>query len=484
MKLSIVPEPLSIKMREGTSSKDTKIKEVINFSMQAEEYRIDISEECIQLESGSESGLVFAKATLDQIILQYPEQLPCLTIKDNPAYEWRSFQIDCARHFIPVEELKKMISMSAHFKLNKFHWHFSDDQGWRIECNKYPLLHEIGAMRKGDHFGQYHSDEVETAYYTRTEVKEIVAFSKSLGVDVVPEVDMPGHVTAILAAYPNLSCFGNQVEVGSSAGIYKDIFCPGKEESFSFMEGLLEDLMELFPGKYFHIGGDETPKERWKSCPSCQKRMFEEGLSTVQQLQGYFENRAIAFLKSKGRTAIVWNEAANGGNLDPDSVIQLWTDDKDQVVKKHLENGGKVIVSPMMNSYCDYPYGFISLNSMYDLKPLPAELSGAKEESFIGIECLVWTEFIRDSNKLEEMCWPRFAASAEVGWCGSRKPGYEDFRERMEIIYPVFEQHGIKATSSEGWVPSEEETGKQIAAFKMNFSVAAMQEFKEAQQHI
>lgn len=472
MRVSIIPEPKEIIAHEESTT-NAEIKErKQNPSMQEEEYCLRVQPEGVRIEGGSEKAFLYAEATLEQILLQCGEQLPCLTIRDYPAYLWRSFHIDCARHYFPVEELKKMIRMSAHFKLNKFHWHFADDQGWRIECKKYPLLHEVGAVRRGDHMGCYHSEEIEERYYTREEVREIVSYCGKLGIDVVPEVDMPGHVTAILAAYPQLGCKGEAIAVETKAGIFPDILCAGKEETFAFIENLLDDLLELFPGKYIHIGGDEAPKERWSKCPLCQKRMKEEGLASLQELQGYMENRIAAYLKERGRTVIVWNEAAYGGNLYPDTIIQLWTDDKENRVGQHLERGGRAILSIVKHCYCDYPYGVTSLEEVYRLE-MGSKESKKLGNGLIGTECLAWAEHIRDDKKLENLCWPRYAASAEVGWRGDDRPGYPSFEKRMKVLYPVFEKYGIHATEPSGWVPSAEEARRQRAEFQKNFSEEA-----------
>lgn len=469
MKVSVIPSPKSLLLQEGTASPALPVQKRVNQQLGKEAYRLVISPEEILLEGGSDSALLYGESTLEQLKLQNPQSLPCLIIEDEPAYEWRSFHIDCGRHFIPVEELKKMIRMSAHFKLNKFHWHLTEDQGWRIECNRYPLLHQIGSVRKGDHFGNYCSDEPEGGYYTREEIKDIVAYCATLGIDVVPEIDMPGHVSSVLAAYPELGCTGKPIEVETTAGIFPDIFCAGKEEVFTFIENLLDDVLELFPYEYFHIGGDEAPKERWNQCPHCQKRMRELGYTDPRQLQGYVENRIAAYLHKRGRTPIVWNEAADGGNLDQNVMMQLWTEDKEHRVAEHLHRGGKVILSNFFNCYCDYPYGLISLKDVYGLDMAPADLEGTDPKLIAGTECLIWTEFIRDRTRMEKLCWPRYAASAEVGWCGIGRPGYDDFTSRLENVLPIFDQYGIAYTEKESWVPNKELKNQQLREFSKNY---------------
>lgn len=483
VEIGIIPEPKKI-LPGGEGCAGHVIREnKLNPAFGEEEYRLQLKADGIWIEGGSEKACLYAEMSLEQIRLQCGEDLPCLTVEDSPEYSWRAFHIDCARHFIPAEELKKMIRMAAHFKFNKFHWHFSDDQGWRIECRRYPLLHEVGAVRKGDHMGNYDSEETEDRYYTRDQVREIVAYCKELGVEVIPEVDMPGHVTALLAAYPRYGCRGEQIPVETRAGIFRDILCAGKEETFEFIKGLLDDLLELFPGTYFHIGGDEAPKEYWSSCPLCRKRMEEEGLSTLQELQGYMENRITAYLKSRGRTVIVWNEAAYGGNLDPDTIVQLWTEDKENRLGAHMEKGGSAVISIVKNCYCDYPYGITSLQDVYELDACPEGLAKA-EKGILGTECLIWTEHIRDMEKLETMCWPRYAASAEAGWCGQKRPGYVSFEGRMKRLFPVFERYGIHAEKVSGWVPPKEEAERQKAEFEKNFSAEDRQEVEKMQEII
>lgn len=480
MNVSIIPAPKQIQMHKGFATSSDTEKRIVG-EMSEEEYRVQITEKKIVLEGGSETALCYAKATLEQTKQQFPEKLPCMSVEDESAFSYRSFHIDCARHFFPIAQLKKMIGMAAYFKLNQFHWHFCDDQGWRIESKVFPRLHEIGALRKGDHFGNYSSEETEHFYYTQDEVKEIVEFCRERGIDVVPEMDIPGHVSAILAAYPQIGCTGEPVEVRTKPGIFREILCAGKEETYVFLETLIGELLELFPGTYFHIGGDETPKTSWSACPHCNKRMKNKGLENYQQLQGEFCNRIAAFLSRHGRKVICWSDAAYGGNLDPSVILQYWTEDKTGQVREHTKKGGKVILSPMMNAYCDYPHAFISTKAVHDLDTMPTDLP---VENILGTECLVWTEYIRDNNWLESRAWPRFCASAEAGWCGVDKPDYEDFCRRLKVLFPAFAAHGICATDEEGWSPSMEEGIVELMIFKSNFTDAIKEEYTKMQEEI
>ena len=490
---AVVPCPRKLTLTSGTVSSPCHPTEHLSSELAPEAYAIHITPEGIRVEAGSRTGLQYAGYTLCQLRMQYRDSLPCMEISDAPAKSYRSFHMDSARHFIPVDELKKMISICAFFKLNKFHWHVSDDQGWRIESLAFPLLHQVGGRRKGDHFGTYASDQEEYHYYTREQVREIVSFCQDLGIEVVPEIDMPGHTTALLAAYPQYSCSGNSVEVATGAGIFSDILCPGKEETFSFIEALLDEMCELFPGRYFHIGGDEAPKSSWKSCPHCRRRMEEEHLENLQQLQGYFCNRAARHLKEKGKTVIVWNEASMGGNLDTDLVMQVWNDGKapgsDRVTtlaKEYLQRGGRLIMSPFSYAYCDYPYAFHSLKKMYGFSFVPYGMDTLTEEEYsriLGSESLLWSEFIRDAATRERLAWPRFASGAEISWAGAAGD-YKDFTLRLKAIFPVFAEYNIAAEPPEGWVPGPVETVKQLAEFKKRFSRESIEKIKHHQDEI
>lgn len=484
MSISIVPQPKSIKMLDGCAAYDTKCECTINETLPQQAYELQITPKLIEIRAGSAQGIKYGKATLKQLEICGDGSYPCLRIEDGPSFPWRSFHMDCARHFMPMEEIKKMVRMAALFKFNRFHWHISDDQGWRIESERYPGLHKVGSERQGDHFGAYSSDAREGGYYTKAQVRELVALCDELGIQIVPEIDMPGHVSAILAAYPELGCTGEPVKVGTTAGIFWDILCAGKESTYEFIENLLDELLELFPGDTFHIGGDEAPKAHWKDCPHCREKMARLGLETVGQLQGYMSNRIADYLKKKGRCAIAWNEAAYGGNLNRDTILQLWTEDKSGKVSEHLQAGGKVVLSEMLHSYCDYPYAFISLKSVYDADLASPALAGGNAESIMGTECLAWSEYIRDEKTLESKCWPRYAASAEVGWCADTRPGYASFEARMKALFPIFAKYGIEATGPDGWIPKGQAALEQVAAFRKNFSKEVLEGFAKAQEEV
>ncbi len=470
MQWNLIPKPRTVIPAEGSVSADTAVAEAIDPALPRESYVLKIGEG-ISLTAGSEQGLIWGRNTLAQLKRQFPEALPRAIIEDGPAYPIRSFHLDSARHMLPLSELKKMVKTASYFKLNTLHWHISDDQGWRIECKTFPRLHEIGAYRKGDHFGGFRSDAVEGGYYTREEVRDFVAYCGELGIQVIPEVDIPGHVTAILAAYPHLSCRGEPMEVVTRAAITEDILCVGRDEVFDFVENLFDDLLELFPAPWFHIGGDEAPKNRWQECPHCRRRMEEEGLDNLRQLQGYTMNRVAAFLRSRGRRSIVWNDGAYGGNLDPDIVLQVWFPDPDDAVGIHVAKGGQLIQSPVDRCYCDYPYGEHPQRGIYEM-PI------ADDGTVIGGETLHWSEFIRTAERLQELAWPRGAALAERCWSG--EGDYTDFCRRMEAVFPVFGELGVRATPSEGWDPDAEEARRQIREFHKEFDAESENQDYEA----
>lgn len=427
----------------------------------------------------------------------------------KPLYEYRSFHMDTARHFIELEELKKNIRCAAAFHFNYFHFHFSDDQGYRIESKVLPGLTEISSRRNGDHFGGVDSDIPEQHFYTQEEIKELVDFAGELGIEIVPEIDMPGHVTAILAAYPELSCSGKNVQVATSEGIFSVILCAGEEKVYVFMEKLLEELCGLFPGKYFHIGGDETPKTAWRACPKCQAKMRAEGLTMEQQLQGYLQNRIAAFLKKKGRTVIAWNEAALGDNLDPDIVLQLWNDDPDDpamkafnmkdengnytspnqgIGAKHIAKGGRVISTNMLHSYCDYPHAFVKAESIYKADMLPQKCQDSPEvrAHVLGGECLCWSEHIRDRERYEYQIWPRYAVKGINLYCGKPDMEFEEFLEEYgDEIYALIGSFGIKPASREEFVPDPGTGAKQMMEFMNRLGGADVgKKYEDAQKEV
>lgn len=394
-----------------------------------------------------------------------------------PAYEYRSFHLDTARHFFDADFLMRQIKLASQFHFNYFHLHLEDDQGWRLESKVYPELQDIGSVRMGDNFGRHRSNEKQGGYYPQEDIRDLVSYAASKGIEIVPEIDLPGHASAILAAYPGLGCSGKPVEVATRGGIFEDILCAGNDTVFEFIDRLMDEVCELFPGKYIHIGGDEAPKARWKRCPRCRERMNSEGLSNYRELEGYFLNRVAAHLIDKGRTPIAWNEATYGGNLDPRIVVQVWTEDREDGIAKHVAHGGRIIYSPFEYTYCDYPYGSLPVSKMYsiDLKP-----AGIDSSSIIGTECLCWTEHIREERALEKAIWPRYCAIAEAAWMGDSREPYEVFKDALIGKLDLFNRCHVAVTEAPGWDPSPAEAARQIESFHRHFDDAVNEHYDQS----
>lgn len=429
----------------------------------AEGYRIDISARRAQLSAGDDAGLFYGLQTLLQLADERGN-LPCVSIEDHPRYRYRGLHLDVCRHFFPVRFIKHYLDWMASCKLNTFHWHLTDDQGWRVEIDSHPELITVGSRRRSSDFGQYHFAEEYSGYFTKDEIREVVAYADDNYIEVIPEFDMPGHTLSVLAAYPELSCKGKPLEVGTKQGIFDDILCAGNDDSLKLVFDVLGEMIELFPGRYFHIGGDEAPKVRWKNCPKCQARMKELGLKDEEELQGWFVLQAIDFLKKHGKTAIVWNESLNSGMMPKDIIVQRWMDKKDRSVE-FANNGGKVIVSEFYYYYCDYPYGMTSLKKTYSLDPYIKGLTEAGKKNVYGVECPIWTEYVRDFDRLSYMCFPRFWAVAEAGWTKRANMDYNSFEERFETLRPMLEEMGIKPAPRSDWNPNFLQSLKELRQF-------------------
>jgi len=369
-------------------------------------------------------------------------KLPCLTIVDRPRYRWRGMLLDCCRHFMEPETVKRCIDLLAYHKMNVLHWHLTEDQGWRLAIEKYPRLAEVGAWRGtgAERYG---------GFYTQEQVREIVAYAAARHVTVVPEIEMPGHARAALAAHPELSCTGGPFEVGTRWGVYKDVYCAGNDEVFRFLEDVLDEVLQLFPSEYIHIGGDECPKERWRECPRCQERIRAEGLADEDELQSWFIRRIEAYLNGKGRRLIGWDEILEGG-LAPNATVQSWRGMDGAVAA--AKAGHDVISSPVTHCYFDYPQlpdptrpawmGLISWERTYSFEPTPPELTPEEARHVLGAEGNVWTERI-PQERVERMLFPRLAALAEVTWSPARLRNWDDFFTRMKRHFTRLDTLGV-----------------------------------------
>ncbi|MBO5896142.1 MAG: family 20 glycosylhydrolase [Clostridia bacterium] len=340
----------------------------------------------------------------------------------------RGFMLDSVRHMQTIDEIKKLIDALAALNFNKFHWHLTDDQGWRFQSDRYPLLNTISAVRPYSDFGRSRVDEPYGRVFTKDEMREIVGYCADRGIDVIPELDMPGHVSALLSAYPHLSCNGEGVKIKTHQGIFKDVLCLAKDEVFDFVIDILDELLEVFPGEYIHIGGDEAPSDHWKSCPECQALMKELSITDYAEYQTHFMNRVINYLEGKGKHAIVWNEAAKGKSLDKRAIVQYWKESPRDTVR-FLNDGGKAILSPFSYCYFDYDYNITPLNRVYSLKPDLPGLSDAGKKNIIGFEATMWTEYVSDNERLEKLIFPRIIALSRVAAGKANKPYNEFLKE-------------------------------------------------------
>lgn len=448
---SILPKPREIQAGEGFyQGEPQRVEQIRDDSLEAEGYRLTIGAESITVRAQTQAGLFYAEQTLRQLQRVYGEKLPQCEIADAPAFAHRGFMLDCVRHFFPVAQLKRLIEAAARMKLNRFHWHLTDDQGWRIEIDAFPKLTQLASMRPYSNFGRYREAEPHGGFYTKEEIREIVAFCAERQITVIPEIEMPGHASALLSAYPAFSCDGKPVQVKTRGGVHADTLCAGKEETYAALETILTEVMELFPGRQIHLGGDEAPKDHWRACPLCQQKMRQEGLKSEVELQCWFTDRMAAFLHSHGREAVVWNDALKGGGrLSPSVTLQYWVGGDDASTIAHANAGGAVIQSPCSHYYLDSCHGQIPLDRAYAYDPFFPEQK--RRESTIGVEAPIWTEYMPDMKKVGYMAFPRMAAVAETGWCGPEGKDAEAFRRRVRHFLPLISELGFAPAPETVW---------------------------------
>lgn len=440
MELFLIPQVDEIKYLDGATRCDAPINKKMVYSFVKEEYSLLINGD-ITVYAGSDAGFFYAEKTLEQIRAQCGQNLPNVFIKDSPRYHYRSFMIDSCRHYFSVDGIKRMIAHCAKLKLNVFHWHLTDDQGWRPEIKAFPALVAVGSKRYGNHFGEEQNENLHAGYYTREQMLEIVDFAHEHHMIVVPEIDMPGHVSALLSSIPELACNGKKVEIKTTPGIFKDILCAGNEKNYDVLFRILDEICEIFPDKYIHIGGDEAPKAQWKSCPDCQKKIKEEYLADEEALQGYFINRVQQYLSGKGKKVITWNESLNSGNLSKDVIVQMWMDPKGMSKK----SPNRIINSDFYHYYADYPYAMTPLKKVYDYEP-------QINENVFGTDIPIWTEYIQDIRKMEYMCFPRFMAAAQTAW-SKNKPSYAQFKTSIQELERYFDIKNM--AKKEDWDPKK-----------------------------
>ncbi|HZK64763.1 MAG TPA: beta-N-acetylhexosaminidase, partial [Puia sp.] len=427
-------------------------------------YDLRVSPSSIQISGESAVGIFYGIQTLIQLLPVEKSgelSIPAVSIVDYPRFPYRGLMLDCGRHFFPVDFVKRYIDFIALHKMNYFHWHLTEDQGWRIEIKKYPRLTEVGSCRNGTiighHPGTGNDNEKHCGYYTQDQIRGIVQYAADRFVTIIPEIEMPGHSSAAIAAYPQLSCFPDEStkiargvqwsgdstgkQVQQSWGVYQDVYCPS-EYTFSFLEDVLDEVMQLFPSKFIHIGGDECPKDNWKRSAFCQNLIKEKNLKNEEGLQSYFIQRIEKYLNSKGREIIGWDEILEGG-IAPNATIMSWRGEKGGIEAANQHH--RVIMTP--GSYCYFDHaqsksedsltigGYLPLETVYNYNPFPGELNTENQKYILGAQANVWTEYMSNPSKVEYMIFPRLSAMSEALWSRKEDKNFGDFLQRMQKQY-------------------------------------------------
>lgn len=451
------------------SAKKADVKLSVDKSLAEEQYRLTIDpKDRIVITGGSAKGVWWGLQSLSQILIESASKaeggqlkLAGLEIEDWPEFAYRGAMLDCCRHFIPFEDVKKYIDIMAYHKLNTFHWHLTEDQGWRIEIKKYPLLTEIGSKREDtlvNHLREKEENRVydghpHSGFYTQEQARELVAYAAARQITVIPEIEMPGHAEAALASYPYLGCRQTGYVTLPVWGVNPEVFCMGRETTFKFFEDVLDEICDIFPGEYIHIGGDECPRDRWKECPDCQRRMKEEGLTEVGQLQGYQLKRVEKYLNAKGRHIIGWDEILESG-ATPTATVMSWRGPQGGV--KAAKMGNKVVMAPNNYFYLDYYQtadpeankeplgigGYVSLEKCWSFDPF--DQLTEKEKSYIyGIQANTWTEYMRGIDRVQFMDLPRFCALSAVSWHKDAQTYPEFLAKVKDSMLKLYQYYGL-----------------------------------------
>ncbi len=448
-------------------------------------YNLTVDKNGISIAGDNEAGVFYGIQTLLQLLQaennNQPTKnnklnIPQLSIKDYPRFSYRGMHLDVSRHFFPVSFIKKYIDYLAAYKFNTFHWHLTDDQGWRIEIKKYPGLTEMGSKRNGTIIGRYPGKGSDNkpygGFYTQEDIKEVLAYAKERYIDVIPEIEMPGHGSAAIAAYPWLSCFpaeptaipakmisqksieeqknGRIKLVQETWGVFDDVFCAGKDSTFMFLENVIDEVSKLFPSKYFHLGADECPKTHWQKCPYCQKRMKDNNLKDEHELQSWFVQRIEKYLNSKGKTMIGWDEILEGG-LAPNAVVMSWRGEAGGI--EAAKQNHHVIMTPGNPLYFDHTQslnedsvtigGYNPIENVYAYDPVPKELTTEQGKYILGAQANVWTEYIGNTKKVEYTIFPRMTALSEVLWTPKDKKDWKDFERRLPSVFERLDKEKV-----------------------------------------
>ena len=447
---------------------------ILDKSLAEEAYELNVGRISVNIKASSLRGFNWGIQTLKQLMpvqvygkVEAPDVdwiVPCCNISDAPRFGYRGLLIDEGRHFFGMDAIKDVLDVMEIHKLNTLHWHLTEDQGWRIEIKKYPLLTEIGSIRKETLVGHLRrSNEYdgtpygEGMWYSQEQIREIVEYAAARGIEIVPEIDLPGHMTAALAAYPHLGCTGGPYEVFTKWGVTDDVLCIGKETTMEFVKDVLAEVCDLFPSEYIHIGGDECPKVRWAKCPHCQNKIKELGIkgnekhSAEHFLQSYVTAEAEKYLNSRGRRLIGWDEILEG-EIAPDAIVMSWRGTKGGEAAVKL--GHDVIMTPYHYLYIDYYQskdqaseplaigGYVPVEKCYSFEPFTDEMTPEQREHIIGVQANLWTEYIGTQDYLEYMLLPRLAAVSEVQWCAPENKIWERFLDSADEVLKIYETAG------------------------------------------
>ena len=453
---NVIPVPAEVVITEGTYSFDDEPKVSVTYvkkGIAPEGYQLIVTPKGVKIKAVTEAGAFYARQTLSQMTRDnFVKEIQCCKIVDAPRFPYRGLHVDVSRHFRSIDFLKKQLDAMAMFKMNRMHLHLTDAAGWRMQIDAYPRLTSFAAWRPQHTWKEWWSgsrlyaeegqDGASGGYYTKDELKDLVQYARELHIELIPEIEMPSHSEEVLAAYPELGCSGEA---------YKDSdFCIGNDAVFEFLEAVLTEVMEVFPSKYIHIGGDEAGKKHWKTCPKCQERMANEGLATVDELQSYMIRRIERFVNSKGRKIIGWDEILQGG-LAPDATVMSWRGTEGGI--EAMVHGHDVIMTPGRYCYLDHtqdaPFlepesigGYLPLDSVYVYEPIEASMPADKHHLLLGVQANLWSEYVVTDEHAEYMYWPRAIAIAETGWSKPENKNLKDFRRRTMAALEVLKSKG------------------------------------------
>lgn len=430
-------------------SKNASIRFLFDRIQPQEGYRIECTTDSLNIFASGYTGAFYAVMSLRQLFNMDVADKPAIltmhavSITDKPRFKWRGIMLDESRHFFGVDAVKNLLDYMSMYKLNVFHWHLTDNVGWRVEIKKYPRLTEVGSVRRGTQSLAWGRPGVISwinygGYYTQEQIKDIVQYAQARNIMIVPEIDMPAHFVAAIAAYPYLSCAEAEIETSfKHHGNHDIIACAGKESTYKFIYDVLDEVCELFPAPYFHIGGDEASKKEWKRCPHCQKVIKDNKLGGEEDLQGFFNNKIALYLKRKGKAMIGWNEILTTKSLERSVIAQYWVFSRDKNVENQAADGRSVIISKHQSFYFDMPYGRVKLSDTYNFEPEDIMI---KEDWALGIEGALWTEWVPTVQRLQFQLFPRMEALSEVAWSPHETRCYTDFRKRLRKRFAALDK--------------------------------------------